>query len=124
LLTAIRLETFCPYPKTLNGFTPAIIANHSVKINKQLFSKFDAKRKFNINLGRGLRSSVVDDLLEADVTGKNLQHHQLSRYVIDDVIISEEGTPFLLCTTLNMDEERFDGLLKQSTKGMPLSLHG
>ena len=36
--------------------------------------------------------------------------------MIDDVITSEEGTPFLLCTTLDIDEERFDGLLKQSAK--------
>ena len=36
--------------------------------------------------------------------------------MIDDAITLEEGTPFLLCTTLHMDEGRFDGLLKQSAK--------
>jgi len=111
LLTTIRKDTFCPLQRYFLD-TPSVVATLSVEINKQLLFKFDANRRTNINLSRGLWSSVVTDLLEADYTGEKLQYHQLSRYVIDDVVTAEEGTPFLLCTTLGMDKERFDGLFK------------
>ena len=34
--------------------------------------------------------------------------------MLDDVLGSREDTPFLLCTTVEMDEERFGGLVKEA----------
>ena len=67
-----------------------------------------------MNSSRGLRSSIVDDLLKVDYKGEKLQYRQLFCHVIDDILTMEEGTPFLLCTTVD-DEERFGNLLKECT---------
>ena len=55
---------------------------------------------------------VQDDLLEADFEGARGHYKQLSQYTLDDILGCITNTPLLLCTTVEMDEERFGGLAK------------
>ena len=57
---------------------------------------------------------VHDDLLEADFEGVRGHCKQLSRYTLDDVLGCITDTPLLLCTTVEMDEEHFGGLMKEA----------
>jgi hypothetical protein len=114
LLTGVRSHCFMPSKEDLDLHTKESIAKYISEFSTQLLWKFDARRMRNMAASRGLRSTVQDDLLDADFEGSRGHYKQLSRYVLDDVLGSGEDTPFLLCITVEMDEERFGGLVKEA----------
>ena len=108
------MNYFKPSKEDLAHHTKESIAKHNSNFSMQLLWKFDARHMQNMDASRGVRSTVQDDLLDAGFEGSRGHSKQLSWHVLDDELGSGEDTPFLLCTTIEMDEERLGGLVKEA----------